>query len=242
MTDDSSPAQRELFAREPQSIGEVEAAAKRLGYDVIIGVDEAGRGPLAGPVTAAAVALDMRALDADWVSELDDSKKLKEEVRERLFDVILDGALATSVVSKSREVIDEVNILQATRLAMKEAIEEVAGALDVPVDRVYVDGKQFVDITLPQTAVIKGDGRSFHIAAASILAKVTRDREMRAADETWPEYAFAQNKGYGTRAHREAIAEDGPCPLHRSSFGGVREHWERVRATPEADEPTTSTS
>lgn len=234
MTREHSPAQRELFAREPKPIGEVEAEAMRLGYDVIIGVDEAGRGPLAGPVTAAAVALDMRALGEGWVSELDDSKKLKESVREHLFDIIQERAIATSVRSKPREVIDEINILQATRQAMKEAIEQVCDLLDVPVDRVYIDGKQFVDVALAQSAVIKGDARSFHIAAASILAKVTRDREMRLADEQWPEYGFARNKGYGTKDHRRAIAEHGPCLLHRASFGGVREHWDRVRTTPGA--------
>lgn len=211
-------------------MGEVERAARERGYTTIIGVDEAGRGPLAGPVQVAAVALELGG-EATWRAELDDSKKLSEKKRERLYDEILERAVAWEIVSFDRAKIDELNILQATRAAMKQAVEAVAEALAVPVDRVYIDGNQHIDIELPQSAVVKGDGRSYHIAAASILAKVSRDRLMVEYHERWPAYGFDRHKGYGTKAHRAAIAAHGPCAIHRRTFAGVKEHL------PEGDEP-----
>jgi len=205
-------------------MGEVEAAAIERGYSCIIGVDEAGRGPLAGPVQVAAVVLDLERLDAEWLAKLDDSKKLTEKKREALFDVIKENAEAWHIVSYDQDAIEEHNILQATRLAMKEAVEVVAEAAGAPVDRVYIDGNQHIDVELAQSAVVKGDGRSYHIAAASILAKVSRDRLMVEYHEEWPEYGFAQHKGYGTKAHRAAIAEHGPCDIHRRAFAGVKEY------------------
>lgn len=232
--------QRELFPKQESRIGDVEREALLRGYQYIVGVDEAGRGPLAGPVYASAVILDLEsfAVEVDrhrddvWYADLNDSKKLKEATRACLFDVIKEQALAWSIVAKEREVIDEINILEATRLAMKESIEDVCRALCVPIDRVFIDGNQYVDVEQHQTAVIKGDGRSYHIAAASVLAKVGRDRLMVEHDKVWPEYGFAKHKGYGTKAHREAIATHGPCTLHRLSFGGVREHRARLRLAP----------
>lgn len=217
--------QKELFPRaETPAMGEVEEAAKELGYTCIVGVDEAGRGPLAGPVQVAAVILDMSALKEPWLKDLDDSKKLTQKRREALYEPIKEHALAWAIVSYDQEQIETLNILQATRAAMKEAVEAVIAKLDVPIDRVYIDGNQYIDIQTDQTAVVKGDSRSLHIAAASILAKVSRDRLMLTYDKTWPEYGFAKHKGYGTKAHRAAIAQHGPCEIHRRSFAGVKEH------------------
>ncbi len=224
--------QRELFARAVARMGDVERAAIARGDRFIIGVDEAGRGPLAGPVYAAAVLLDMARLEQPWIAALNDSKKLTEAAREALFDPIKQGAIAWAIASRDSDVIDRINILEATREAMAQAVLAVAAASPEPIDRVYIDGKQFLDITLAQSCVIQGDGRSAHIAAASILAKVARDRALVEAHKRWPEYGFAKHKGYGTRAHRDAIAAHGPCPLHRLTFGGVREHVARLRAAP----------
>ena len=219
--------QKTLFPYDEPRMGDVERAAIDVGHRWIIGVDEAGRGPLAGPVYAAAVLLDLHALDVDWIQALNDSKKLKEAKRDELFDEIQSHALGWSIAWREHDVIDEVNILEATKLSMKQAIEEVATAHTEAIDCVYIDGKQYLDVALPQTCVVKGDGRSYHIAAASILAKVARDRVMKAHHETWPEYDFAKHKGYGTKVHRAAIATHGPCDIHRKTFGGVREYIER---------------
>ena len=207
-------------------MGQVERAAMAAGQRWIIGVDEAGRGPLAGPVYAAAVMLDMRALETSWLKQINDSKKLSEAKREALFDPIQQGAVRWAIAHRSAQVIDEVNVLAATKQAMKEAVEAVASGHDI--DCVYIDGNQFLDVALNQSCVVKGDGRSLHIGAASVLAKVARDRVMRAHDAQWPAYGFAKHKGYGTKAHREAIAQHGPIEIHRKTFGGVREH---VRTT-----------
>jgi ribonuclease HII len=219
-------SQAELFPKtETIGMGQVERQALDRDYQLIIGVDEAGRGPLAGPVQVAAVALVLDGvLEAEWLAEMNDSKKLSESKRDTLFDLVKEHALAYEIVSYDREKIDDLNILQATRAAMKEAVEAVAEKLSQPVDRVYIDGNQKIDIDLAQTTVVKGDGRSYHIAAASVLAKVSRDRLMVEYDEQWPEYGFAKHKGYGTKAHRAAIAEHGPCDIHRHSFAGVKEH------------------
>lgn len=215
-------ALRDTFPWQEPQMGQVERAARASAQRWIIGVDEAGRGPLAGPVYAAAVMLDMHALDAAWLEQINDSKKLSEAKREALFDPIQQGAVRWAIASRDAQVIDDINVLAATKEAMKEAVEAVAQGQTI--DRVYIDGNQFLDIALPQSCVVKGDARSVHIAAASILAKVARDRLMRAHHERWPEYDFARHKGYGTKAHREAIALHGPIEIHRKTFGGVREH------------------
>ncbi len=221
-------------------MGDVERAALAAGYDLIIGVDEAGRGPLAGPVHVGAVIFEQGYFDTpdenSWWSKLNDSKKLTDKKRDVLYDQILEHALVSCVVVGTREDIDEINILNATKKAMVESVENLMEQLEeaqrASVAQVYIDGNQYIDTELPQTAVIKGDSRSYHIAAASILAKVSRDRYMIKMHETWPEYGFDRHKGYGTKAHREAIAKVGPCVVHRQSFAGVKEHLEKLRKDP----------
>lgn len=181
---------------------------------LLAGVDEAGRGPLVGNVVAAAVILDQNRP----VTGLADSKKLSAKRRESLASQIRDTAIAWSVISIGAEQIDRINILQATLLAMKQAVEQLA----VPPQHVFIDGNRCPDITLPATAIVKGDARVAEISAASILAKVERDAQMLALHETWPQYGFDKHKGYPTKAHFEALAEYGPCPEHRNSFGPVR--------------------
>ena len=181
------------------------------GFATICGVDEAGRGPLAGPVTAAAVILPP-GVD---IEGLNDSKKLSEAKREKLYDVIRQTAVSCCVASASVEEIEQYNILQATFLAMRRAVE---GLSCVP-DLALIDGnRQPVGLTVPARTIVKGDGRSASIAAASILAKVTRDRYMKQQDALYPGYGFAVHKGYGTKAHYAALAEQGPSPIHRMSF------------------------
>ena len=179
------------------------------GAKYICGVDEVGRGPLAGPVTVCAVIMDLDKI----VDGVDDSKKLSEKKREKLFDPIVNAAIAKSVVSLDNEYIDEVNILNATKDAMKRAIE----SLDVRPDVVLVDA---VNLDIPYTthAIIKGDALSYSIGCASIIAKVTRDGFMKKLDEVYPGYGFASNKGYGSAQHIAAIKEKGPCPVHRRTF------------------------
>ncbi len=181
------------------------------GFATICGVDEAGRGPLAGPVTAAAVILPP-GVD---IEGLNDSKKLSEAKREKLYDVIRQTAVSCCVASASVEEIEQYNILQATFLAMRRAVE---GLSCVP-DLALIDGNRLpVGLTVPARTIVKGDGRSASIAAASILAKVTRDRYMKQQDALYPGYGFAVHKGYGTKAHYAALAEQGPSPIHRMSF------------------------
>ena len=181
------------------------------GSATICGVDEAGRGPLAGPVTAAAVILPP-GVD---IEGLNDSKKLSEAKREKLYDVILQTAVSCCVASASVEEIEQYNILQATFLAMRRAVE---GLSCVP-DLALIDGNRLpVGLTVPARTIVKGDGRSASIAAASILAKVTRDRYMKQQDALYPGYGFAVHKGYGTKAHYAALTEQGPSPIHRMSF------------------------
>lgn len=180
----------------------------------IAGVDEVGRGPLAGDVVAAAVILD----DARPIAGLRDSKKLSEKKREALFDEIRDKALCFAIARCSVAEIDELNILQASLLAMKRAVE----ALSQQPDHVLVDGNKLPRWTYSSEAVVGGDDQHAEIAAASILAKVTRDREMLALDERYPGYGFAKHKGYPTAAHRQAIVEKGICPEHRRSYAPVR--------------------
>jgi ribonuclease HII len=222
--------QEELFTRSAVRPGEVEDWCRARGLTVVLGVDEAGRGPLAGPVVAGAVVLDMASQDTAWLMDLDDSKRLDEARREALYGVILERAVATGVAIVEAHQIDEINILQGTFAAMREAIASCCANLGVEPQLVMVDGKMTIPACdRPQQAFIKGDGRSLHIAAASILAKVTRDRLMVDYDAKWPEYGFATHKGYATAAHRRAIADYGPCPIHRLSFAGVREHVGRLR-------------
>jgi ribonuclease HII len=194
---------------------EYEAKAVAKGYENIAGVDEAGRGPLAGPVVAAAVIFPAK-ID---IAGLDDSKKLSPKKREELFPQIQAGAVAYGVAIVDREVIDKINILQASLLAMKQAVEQLQ---TVP-DLLLIDGNQKIDSTLDQWAVVKGDSKSLSIAAASVLAKVTRDRGMKDYHKLYPQYEFHRHKGYGTKLHRALIEEHGPCPIHRSTFKGVSE-------------------
>ncbi len=184
---------------------------KRLkGYDIICGTDEAGRGPLAGPVYAAAVILPEELL----IPGLNDSKKLSEKRREELFNVITEKAVAYSIASVDEKRIDEMNILNASLEAMNIAV----GTLDIKPDFVLVDGNMTRGLCFPCEAVVKGDAKSASIAAASILAKVSRDRYMIKMAEEYPQYGFEKHKGYGTKAHSEAILKYGPCPIHRRSF------------------------
>ena len=181
------------------------------GRSLIAGVDEVGRGPLAGPVVAAAVILPH---DFD-VLGIDDSKKLSPKKREELAEVIKEKALAWSIGWVGPERIDEINILEATKEAMTQAVQ----GLSLPPDHVLIDGNFTVRaLALPQTAIVKGDANSTSIAAASILAKVTRDRYMEEMDAVYPGYAFASNKGYGTKAHYDGLKAQGPTPIHRKSF------------------------
>ncbi len=180
------------------------------GYKLICGVDEAGRGPLAGPVYAAAVILPRNAI----IEDLNDSKKLTEKKREALFAVITEQALTYGIASASVEEIEEFNILNATFLAMNRAI----GKLDPVPELALIDGNRNTGITVPSRCVVKGDSRCADIAAASILAKVSRDRYMLTLAEEYPQYHFEQHKGYGTKLHYEALREYGPSPEHRPSF------------------------
>lgn len=190
-----------------------ETELHRQGYVNIAGVDEVGRGPLAGPVVAAAVVLPE---DFD-VLGIDDSKKLSEKRREELFDVILEKAVAWGIGMADHSTIDEINILQATKLAMKDAIADLSGKLE-GIDYIIFDAVKINDLKLPQEAVIKGDSKILAVAAASIVAKVTRDRMMVAYAEEYPGYGFEKNKGYGTKQHYEGIARQGICPIHRKTF------------------------
>ena len=199
---------------------EMGAPERRLtaqGFRYIFGVDEVGRGPLAGNVVAAAVLLPDQLPSV--LSRLTDSKKLTEATRLRLVPHIMDTALAYGLGSVGPKEIDEVNILQATFIAMRRAVSQAVQRAQIQPDIVLVDGNRRIpDLSHPQSTLVKGDARSYAIAAASVLAKVTRDREMVSADRLYPVYGFAQHKGYGTLAHRQALTEHGPSPLHRSSF------------------------
>lgn len=180
------------------------------GYSAVCGVDEAGRGPLAGPVCAAAVILPQNTV----IDGVNDSKKLSEKKREQLFDVITEKALAYCVSWASVEEIEEINILNAAMLAMKRAVE----GLSIKADFALIDGNKTPDLDIPAYSIVKGDARSMSIAAASILAKVSRDRLMYEYDTKYPQYNFAKHKGYGTTLHREMILKYGPCEIHRPSF------------------------
>jgi len=192
-----------------------EREAINNGYRVVAGVDEAGRGPLAGPVVASAVILPQDCA----LPGLDDSKKLTTRQRETQYDVILKSCLGYGIGIVDHETIDVINILQAARLAMKQAVEQ----LTAPVDFLLIDGNQPIETEIHQQPIVGGDGKSASIAAASVLAKVTRDRLMGEYDALYPQYQFQQHKGYGTRLHRDRIQQHGPCPIHRKTFKGVKE-------------------
>lgn len=190
---------------------DLEQQLKNKGFNLVAGVDEAGRGPLAGPVCAAAVILP---LDCE-IDGLNDSKKLSEKKREALFDVIIDKAVAYDIQLVDHKTIDEINILNATMLAMTNAVNN----LKTKPDFVIIDGNRLPSqLEIPANAVVKGDAKSMSIAAASILAKVTRDRLMLELAEKYPEYEFTRHKGYGTKLHQEKLREFGPCEIHRKTF------------------------
>lgn len=193
-----------------EGMREFENKYSDLAY--VAGIDEAGRGPLAGPVVAAAVILPKDI----FLPFLNDSKKVTEKRRDILFDEIKQNAIAYGIGIASNTLIDEINILQATYEAMREAIH----ALEKTPDVLLVDAVHIPDINIKQVGIVKGDAKSVNIAAASILAKVTRDRIMAEYDKIYPEYGFASNKGYGTATHIAALKEVGPCAIHRKSFIG----------------------
>jgi ribonuclease HII len=180
------------------------------GYTSVCGCDEAGRGPLCGPVVAAAVILPRGAV----IEGLDDSKKLSEKKREKLFDIIKERAIAYAIAEASPAEIDEINILNASMLAMRRAVE----ALAVKADFALIDGNCSRGFEIPTETVVKGDSKSYSIAAASILAKVTRDRICIEQDALYPEYNIKKHKGYPTKEHMDAVREFGPSPIHRRSF------------------------
>ena len=191
-----------------------ERALLAKGYEYIIGVDEVGRGPLAGPVVCSAVVMP---LDIDaLVVGVDDSKKVSIKKREMLSEEIKKRAIAYTMVEISEKIIDEINILEATKLGMKQAIE----TLNIPMEKAVVltDGNMTLDISLPQQSIVHGDALSYSIGAASIIAKVHRDAMMDDYATLYPQYAFDKNKGYGTAAHIQGIKEHGLCPIHRRTF------------------------
>jgi len=195
----------------------------------VAGIDEAGRGPLAGPVVAAAVVMDAeraRAALEGPLSRLTDSKQLSQRLRNEFFDLLRGGeACQIGIGSCSNEEIDQTNILKATHLAMARAVT----ALSMPVDIALVDGLAVHGLPCPSEAIVKGDTLSLSIAAASVVAKVTRDRMMEAYDREYPCYEFRANKGYGTSTHMQALLEHGPCPIHRRTFRPVREAEQILR-------------
>lgn len=180
------------------------------GYKLIAGVDEVGRGPLAGPVVCACVIMPLDEI----IEGIDDSKKVSEKNREKLYNLITEKAIAYNVAFVEHDVIDQINILQATKLCMKKAIEK----MPVMPDIVLVDAVKDLDVKVPIKSIIKGDSLSYNIAAASIVAKVTRDRFMVELAKKYPEYYFEKHKGYGTKLHIQALRDYGPCKIHRRSF------------------------
>ena len=188
-----------------------------LGAEYIAGADEVGRGPLAGPVVCAAVILPLE--EASLIEGVDDSKKLKAAERERLAALIRERAVSYAICEEDPAVIDRINILEATKLCMKRAVEALSPAPDV----VLIDGNFRIDVSMPQQSIVKGDALSYSIGAASILAKVHRDKLMEAYAAIYPQYGFAAHKGYGTAAHIKAIREYGPCAIHRKTF--IKKLW-----------------
>ena len=190
---------------------EIEKELYQKGFKNICGIDEAGRGPLAGPVVIAGVVMPQDSM----IEGVNDSKKVSEKKREKLYDIILEEAISYSVAIVGQDVIDEINILNATKQGVTQVIDE----LDVKPDLILVDALEHINTRgIPYEPIIKGDAKCYNIAAASIIAKVTRDRIMREWDEIYPQYGFINHKGYGTAKHIAAIKEYGLCPIHRRSF------------------------
>ena len=200
--------------KELERLTNLKAIEKELyekGFKNICGIDEAGRGPLAGPVVVAGVIMPADSM----IEGVNDSKKVSEKKREKLYDLILEEAISYSVAIIWQDVIDDINILNAT----KKGVTEVVDGLDVKPDLIIVDALEHIDTRgIPYEPIIKGDAKCYNIAAASIIAKVTRDRIMRKYDEMYPQYGFLNHKGYGTAKHIAAIKEYGLCPIHRKSF------------------------
>lgn len=194
-----------------KNLKKMEKELYQKGFQTIAGIDEAGRGPLAGPVVVAGVIMPKDSM----IEGVNDSKKVSEKKREKLYDLILEEAISYSVAVVGQDCIDEINILNATKQGVTTVVEE----LDVKPDLILVDALTHINTKgIPYDSIIKGDAKCYSIAAASILAKVTRDRIMRQWDEIYPQYGFAKHKGYGTVAHIQAIKEYGLCPIHRRSF------------------------
>jgi len=210
----------ELFPEAEQSTLFFEEMARRRGYRAVAGIDEAGRGPLAGPVVAAAVILP----EEFDLPGLNDSKQISEKKRNELYPLIHEQAIAIGIGVSRAEEIDRINILQATLQGMSRAV----GRLTVMPDFLLVDGITPVPLGIEQKTLKKGDSRSLSIAAASVVAKVVRDRIMVAYHKRYPQYGFSGHKGYGSQMHRDAIAQYGPCVCHRRTFAGVREHCEEA--------------
>ena len=189
---------------------EYERKLKDKGYKYICGVDEVGRGPLAGPVVCAAVIMPLD----DIIEGVDDSKKVPQKKREKIAQLIQEKAIALNICRVEPEIIDKINILEATKLCMKQAVE----GLEIAPDFVLTDGNMTLDISIPQESIIKGDSLSYSIGAASIAAKVFRDKIMDEYAVTYPQYGFEKNKGYGTADHIRGIKESGLCAIHRRSF------------------------
>ena len=204
----------EIKEKELERLTNLKSMEKDLynkGFELICGIDEAGRGPLAGPVVVAGVIMPKDSM----IEGVNDSKKVSEKKREKLYDLILEEAISYSVAVIGQEVVDEINILNATKQGVTNVVEE----LDVKPDLILVDALTHINTKgIPYDSIIKGDAKCYNIAAASIIAKVTRDRIMRQWDEIYPQYGFVNHKGYGTAKHIQAIKEYGPCPLHRKSF------------------------
>jgi len=190
---------------------DIEVALWSQGYHRVVGVDEAGRGPLAGPVVVAGVILNPNTAES---LDVDDSKKLSESRREALFEAIISGSIGHQIAVLGNIEIDELNILNATRKGMQQAVE----ALKPDPDYVLIDGNRLPKLTLPAQAVVKGDQKSKSIAAASILAKVTRDKIMQGYDQEFPKWEFSKHKGYPTKRHKELLQQYGPTPIHRKTF------------------------
>lgn len=206
---------------------EKEQQLNQCGYQLIAGVDEAGRGPLAGPVVAAAVIFPVGfAIDSRELEKIKDSKKLSSRQREKLFTLIKEKAVTVSIATIGHARIDQINILQASLLAMRQAVN----TLNVQPDYVMVDGKfKIPELDIPQEAIIDGDAQVFAIAAASIIAKVSRDYLMNLLDEKYPDYKFRQHKGYGTKQHLEILKKFGPSPIHRRSFEPLKSQLAKRR-------------
>lgn len=195
----------------------------RQGYKIIVGIDEAGRGPLAGPVVAGAVAIIDKRINKNIFVLIKDSKKLSENQREKAYQAILEQSwLAFGVGKVSEKIIDKINIFEATKLAMIRAVADLEKKIKIQPDYLILDGNQKINLPIKQQAIVKADAKIFSCSASSIIAKVTRDRLMRGLDKKYPAYGFAKHKGYGTKNHFKAIKKNGPCPIHRFSFAPIK--------------------